>query len=214
MTEAKRQLCGMVGIDALAGPSELAIVTDGDVDPELVALDLIAQAEHDPKARTYLITTDEPVIAKVGSAPRAGRRASRPPRDRRRGPRGFARRPRSRPRPRRGDRGRARARAPADAAGRPRGVPRDGLDRRRDLPRRMERGSLRRLRRRLEPRPADIGHGALLLRVARLGLRDGAIGRADDGAAAARHAGAAAAIANAEGLVGHAKAVEARRDRA
>jgi histidinol dehydrogenase len=68
VTEAKRQLCGTVGIDALAGPSELAIVTDGDVDPELVALDLIAQAEHDPLARTYLITTDEPVIAKVGSA--------------------------------------------------------------------------------------------------------------------------------------------------
>ena len=68
VTEAKRQLCGTVGIDALAGPSELAIVTDGDVDPELVALDLIAQAEHDPLARTYLITTDEAVIAKVGSA--------------------------------------------------------------------------------------------------------------------------------------------------
>jgi histidinol dehydrogenase len=68
VTEAKRQLNGMVGIDALAGPSELAIVTDGDVDPELAALDLIAQAEHDPLARTYLITTEEAVIAKVGSA--------------------------------------------------------------------------------------------------------------------------------------------------
>jgi histidinol dehydrogenase len=68
VTEAKRQLCGTVGIDALAGPSELAIVTEGDVDPELVALDLIAQAEHDPLARTFLITTDEPVIAKVGAA--------------------------------------------------------------------------------------------------------------------------------------------------
>jgi histidinol dehydrogenase len=68
VTEAKRQLCGTVGIDTLAGPSELAIVTEGDVDPELVALDLIAQAEHDPRARTFLITTDEPVIAKVGAA--------------------------------------------------------------------------------------------------------------------------------------------------
>jgi histidinol dehydrogenase len=68
VAEAKRQLCGTVGIDALAGPSELAIVTEGDVDPELVALDLIAQAEHDPRARTFLITTDEPVIAKVGAA--------------------------------------------------------------------------------------------------------------------------------------------------
>jgi histidinol dehydrogenase len=68
VTEAKRQLCGSVGIDALAGPSELAIVTGDDVDPELVALDLIAQAEHDPMARTYLIATDEAVIAKVASA--------------------------------------------------------------------------------------------------------------------------------------------------
>ena len=43
-------------------------MADDDVDPELVALDLIAQAEHDPLARTCLITTDEPVIAKVASA--------------------------------------------------------------------------------------------------------------------------------------------------
>ena len=68
VTEAKRQLCGTVGIDALAGPSELAIVAEGDVDPELVALDLIAQAEHDPMARTFLITTEEAVIGKVGAA--------------------------------------------------------------------------------------------------------------------------------------------------
>ena len=65
VTEAKRQLCGTVGIDALAGPSELAIVAEGAVDPELVALDLIAQAEHDPLARTFLITTEEPLLAKV-----------------------------------------------------------------------------------------------------------------------------------------------------
>ncbi|HEX6399531.1 MAG TPA: histidinol dehydrogenase, partial [Actinomycetota bacterium] len=68
VTEAKRQLCGTVGIDALAGPSELAIVAEGEVDPELVALDLIAQAEHDPLARTFLITSDEPLLAKVGDA--------------------------------------------------------------------------------------------------------------------------------------------------
>jgi histidinol dehydrogenase len=68
VTEAKRQLCGTVGIDALAGPSELAIVAEGEVDPELVALDLIAQAEHDPQARTFLITPDEPLLAKVGDA--------------------------------------------------------------------------------------------------------------------------------------------------
>jgi histidinol dehydrogenase len=68
VTEAKRQLCGTVGIDALAGPSELAIVAEGEIDPELVALDLIAQAEHDPLARTFLITPEEPILAKVGDA--------------------------------------------------------------------------------------------------------------------------------------------------
>jgi histidinol dehydrogenase len=57
-----------VGIDALAGPSELAIVAEGDVDPELIALDLIAQAEHDPRARTFLITPDEPLLGKVADA--------------------------------------------------------------------------------------------------------------------------------------------------
>jgi histidinol dehydrogenase len=79
VTEAKRQLCGTVGIDALAGPSELAIVAEGDVDPELVALDLIAQAEHDPMARTFLVTSEEAVIGKVGASleqlvAKAGRR--------------------------------------------------------------------------------------------------------------------------------------------
>ena len=79
VTEAKRQVAGMVGIDGLAGPSELAIVADATVDPELAALDLIAQAEHDPEARTFLITTEAGVVEKVGTAlddalRRAGRR--------------------------------------------------------------------------------------------------------------------------------------------
>jgi histidinol dehydrogenase len=79
VTEAKRQLVGQVGIDGLAGPSELAIVTDGDADPELTALDLIAQAEHDPGARTFLITPDDGLVDRVGvelarMLPRTGRR--------------------------------------------------------------------------------------------------------------------------------------------
>ena len=79
VTEAKRQLAGLVGIDGLAGPSELAIVADGDADPSLAALDLIAQAEHDPDARTFLIATDPSLVDKVDAAlvealPRAGRR--------------------------------------------------------------------------------------------------------------------------------------------
>lgn len=58
VTEAKRQLQGVVGTDALAGPSELAVYADSGTDPELVALDLAAQAEHDPQARALVVTTD------------------------------------------------------------------------------------------------------------------------------------------------------------
>ena len=65
VTEAKRQVAGLVGIDGLAGPTELAIVADASADPALVALDLIAQAEHDPEARTFLITSDPDVIDRV-----------------------------------------------------------------------------------------------------------------------------------------------------
>jgi histidinol dehydrogenase len=68
VTEAKRQVAGVVGIDGLAGPSELAIVAEGDVDPRLAALDLIAQAEHDPEARTFFITPDASLAEKVDAA--------------------------------------------------------------------------------------------------------------------------------------------------
>ena len=57
-----------MGIDGLAGPSELAIVADATVDPAAAALDLIAQAEHDPEARTFLITAEPDVIDRVGAA--------------------------------------------------------------------------------------------------------------------------------------------------
>ena len=68
VTEAKRQVAGFVGIDGLAGPSELAIVADGDIDPGMAALDLIAQAEHDPEARTFFVTPSPLLIEKVGAA--------------------------------------------------------------------------------------------------------------------------------------------------
>lgn len=55
---AKRAVSGDVGIDMLAGPSELAILADDTSEPALLALDLMAQAEHDPNAACYLITTD------------------------------------------------------------------------------------------------------------------------------------------------------------
>ncbi|WP_430503962.1 histidinol dehydrogenase [Haloparvum sp. PAK95] len=58
-TEAKRQVYGQVGIDFLAGPTEVLIVADETVDPALVATDLLAQAEHDPNSRPVLVDLDE-----------------------------------------------------------------------------------------------------------------------------------------------------------
>ena len=56
---AKRQVFGRVGIDMIAGPSEVLVVADGDNDPSWIATDLLAQAEHDASAQSILITTDE-----------------------------------------------------------------------------------------------------------------------------------------------------------
>ena len=59
VTEAKRQCYGQVGIDFVAGPSEVMIIADETADPEILAADLLAQCEHDPRARAVLLTTDE-----------------------------------------------------------------------------------------------------------------------------------------------------------
>jgi histidinol dehydrogenase len=61
VAEAKRQVVGTVGIDGLAGPSEVAIVADDTVDPAWVAADLLAQAEHGPGGAVTLIVWDESV---------------------------------------------------------------------------------------------------------------------------------------------------------
>jgi histidinol dehydrogenase/sulfopropanediol 3-dehydrogenase len=58
-TEAKRQVFGRVGVDLLAGPTEVLIVTDGTADADLVATDLLAQAEHDPNSRAVLVALEE-----------------------------------------------------------------------------------------------------------------------------------------------------------
>jgi histidinol dehydrogenase len=65
VAEAKRQLIGTVGIDMLAGPSEIAVVGDGTADPELLIADLLSQAEHDPDAKCYLLVTTETVAQQV-----------------------------------------------------------------------------------------------------------------------------------------------------
>jgi histidinol dehydrogenase len=62
VAEAKRQLYGVVGIDMVAGPSEILVIADGANDPDWIAADLLSQAEHDPVAQSILIT-DDPVFA-------------------------------------------------------------------------------------------------------------------------------------------------------
>ncbi|MBP7704582.1 MAG: histidinol dehydrogenase [Caulobacter sp.] len=68
VTAAKRRLYGVVGIDALAGPSEIVVVADADNNPDWIAADLLSQAEHDPAAQSILITDDEGFAAAVEAA--------------------------------------------------------------------------------------------------------------------------------------------------
>jgi histidinol dehydrogenase len=72
---AKRLLMGTIGTDAEAGPTEIAVIADHTADPDLVAADLVAQAEHDPLAACLLITTDEGLAARV-AGPLAARVAA------------------------------------------------------------------------------------------------------------------------------------------
>ncbi len=68
VAEAKRQVFGQVGIDSIAGPSEVLILADEANDPRHVALDLLAQAEHDEDAQSILITTNAAFAAAVQNA--------------------------------------------------------------------------------------------------------------------------------------------------
>jgi histidinol dehydrogenase len=65
---AKRQVFGTVGIDMIAGPSEVLVIADRDNDPDWIAADLLAQAEHDVGAQSILITDDAPFAAAVEAA--------------------------------------------------------------------------------------------------------------------------------------------------
>ncbi len=79
VAEAKRQVFGRVGIDNIAGPSEVVVLADADNDPRRIAVDLLAQAEHDEAAQSILITDDAAfadavaaaVLAELPSLPRA-----------------------------------------------------------------------------------------------------------------------------------------------
>ena len=66
--EAKRQAVGVVGIDGIAGPSELVVVAEGGVEPELLALDLMAQAEHGPDSLVAILSPDADLLAEVAAA--------------------------------------------------------------------------------------------------------------------------------------------------
>lgn len=80
VAEAKRQVFGRVGIDSIAGPSEVVVLADADNNAEHVALDLLAQAEHDEAAQSILITDDSgfadavaaAVLRELQTLPRAG----------------------------------------------------------------------------------------------------------------------------------------------
>ena len=68
VAEAKRQVFGRVGIDSIAGPSEVLVLADADNDPAHVAMDLLAQAEHDQAAQSILITDDAGFATAVEAA--------------------------------------------------------------------------------------------------------------------------------------------------
>jgi histidinol dehydrogenase len=68
VVEAKRQLLGKIGIDMLAGPSEVVTIADAMANPDWVAVDLLAQAEHDPDARAFLLTDSLPLAQAVQKA--------------------------------------------------------------------------------------------------------------------------------------------------
>ncbi len=65
---AKRRVFGKVGIDMIAGPSEILVIADGDTDPDWIALDLLSQAEHDESAQSILITPDAAYARAVTAA--------------------------------------------------------------------------------------------------------------------------------------------------
>ena len=68
VAEAKKQVFGKVGIDMVAGPSEILVIADGKCDPRIVAADLLSQAEHDKNASAVLVTDSEALAVAVQSA--------------------------------------------------------------------------------------------------------------------------------------------------
>jgi len=67
VAEAKREVFGRVGIDSIAGPSEILIIADGSGNPEWIAADLLSQAEHDESSQCVLITNSEALADRVAA---------------------------------------------------------------------------------------------------------------------------------------------------
>src|SRR3712207_865882 len=65
---AKRRVFGTVGIDMIAGPSEILVISDGRNDPEWIAADLLSQAEHDAAAQSILLTDEAAFADRVAAA--------------------------------------------------------------------------------------------------------------------------------------------------
>ena len=211
---AKRRVFGVVGIDMIAGPSEVVVLADASADPELVAADLLAQAEHDEAAQSILITDD----ARLGDRRRrGGRGAARRPAARGDRRRELARLRRDHPRRRtfrRAGAGRPhRARASRDHRPRRRGAVGGDQQRRRDLPRAAHARGDRRLCRRLQPRAADGALGALLLGARRLDFVKRTSILKCDARSLATLGPAAVTLGEAEGLDAHARSVALRLGR-
>lgn len=68
VAEAKKQVFGQVGIDMVAGPSEILVIADGKCTPQIVAADLLSQAEHDPNASAVLVTDSQELALAVQAA--------------------------------------------------------------------------------------------------------------------------------------------------
>lgn len=68
VTEAKRQVFGRVGIDSIAGPSEITVIADGSARPEILAADLLSQSEHDTLSQSILLTPDGVLADEVAAA--------------------------------------------------------------------------------------------------------------------------------------------------
>ena len=153
--EAKRQVYGSVGIDSLAGPSEVLVVADSTARPEWIAADMLAQEEHGSGAEALLMAADQgrcakrwsgrsPAWSRIAPAVRRPRRHLAPaPRRRRRRPADLGRPPllgllpgggRGLPGAGRRSGQQLRARAPGDPGGRPARLPRPGALGRRHLP--------------------------------------------------------------------------------